>query len=125
MIKVAPCVNGAYTFQHLKLCNKVHLARWTIDRSEGDQRFQTGGRRPNVNYVVTEPVPAYNRPMAHFRPVPVLPSNKVGERGWAVERTALGELGGNVGPLYATRQEAKAEAARLKTQEPRTIWNSV
>jgi hypothetical protein len=54
--------------------------------------------------------------MAHFRVVRVRNSEAVSD-GWAVERTALGEIGGIVGPTFPTKADAKAEADRLAARE--------
>jgi len=51
--------------------------------------------------------------MAYFRAIRVSPSLPKGEGGWVIERTALGEQGGNIGAAYELREEVKAEAARL------------
>ena len=51
--------------------------------------------------------------MAYFRAIRVSPSLPKGAGGWVIERTALGERGGNIGATYESREEAKAEAARL------------
>jgi hypothetical protein len=57
--------------------------------------------------------------MAHFRVIRVraCKSGAASEDGWAVERTALGQIGGVVSRVFPSREDAKAEAQRLRAQE--------
>jgi hypothetical protein len=55
--------------------------------------------------------------MVHFRVVRVRKSKTASQEGWAVERTALGEIGGIVSPVFPTKADAKVEADRLAAQE--------
>ena len=59
----------------------------------------------------------YTEQMAYFRVIRVRKSRLSGEEGWAVERTALGERGGIVSPIFPTKGEAKAEVDKLTAQD--------
>ena len=65
----------------------------------------------------------YSGGMTYFRVIRVRQSTGASEEGWAVERSALGEIARIASRVFSTRADAKAEADRLTAQDAQESGN--